>query len=115
MDDLLFYNRALSEREVLSFNRNDGVVLDVEMVDNSIQKQSLEITVYPNPVSDYMNIAGLPDDFAGTVEFYNVEGKLLMSETTIPKRINIRTLRPGNYFLIIKGEELLSKHHIVKN
>ncbi len=70
--------------------------------DNFIEKN---ITVYPNPSSNYLTIFGINDK--KLISIYNLEGKKILARTHDPKeRINVSELNPGVYILKI-GETTL--------
>jgi len=68
------------------------------------------IAIYPNPVSDILNIS-MKITKEEKVEIYNMEGRKII-ETTIGKgknTINVSHLEIGNYILKIKGLEISTK------
>lgn len=68
------------------------------------------IAVYPNPVSDLLNVS-LKLNKEESVEIYNMEGRKVM-ETTIANgrnAINVSHLTVGDYILKIKGLEISTK------
>ncbi|WP_051289407.1 T9SS type A sorting domain-containing protein [Chryseobacterium daeguense] len=68
------------------------------------------IAIYPNPVSDILNIS-MKISKEEKVEIYNMEGRKVM-ETTIDKgknTISVSHLQVGDYILKIKGLELSTK------
>ncbi|MET3537832.1 T9SS type A sorting domain-containing protein [Chryseobacterium limigenitum] len=68
------------------------------------------IAVYPNPVTDILNIS-LKVNKEEKVEIYNMEGRKVL-ETTInngKNTINVSHLQTGDYILNIKGIELSTK------
>jgi hypothetical protein len=77
-------------------------------VDDASKKEI--ITIYPNPVSDVLNIS-MKITKEEKVEIYNMEGRKIM-ETTIGKgknSINVSHLQIGDYILKIKGLEISTK------
>jgi hypothetical protein len=68
------------------------------------------VSVYPNPVSDILNIS-LKGSKEENVEIYNMEGRKVM-ETKIgngKSSINVSNLQTGNYILVIKDISLSTK------
>lgn len=79
---------------------------------------STNITVFPNPVSDYLNVSGLSASPGTIPEYYiyNTTGKIIAFGTIKLNQINIQELSPGNYILVIKNENEFSKGTIfIKN
>lgn len=91
---------------------NTGYVLPVyncELSVNETSKKDL-IAIYPNPVSDMLNIS-VKISKDEKVEIYNMEGRKVL-ETTISKgknTVNVSNLPTGNYILSIKGINVSSK------
>lgn len=82
---------------ILSFTTlSNGVCI---LAVNEIQKNS-EINIYPNPVSDILNISGisLETDF----EIYNAIGQKVSLGKTLDKKINVQHLIKGVYFIQLK-------------
>lgn len=76
---------------------------------DDLSKKEL-ITIYPNPVSDVLNIS-MKISKEEKVEIYNMEGRKVL-ETTInngKNQINVSNLQTGDYILNIKGIELTTK------
>ena len=91
---------------------NTGYVLpayNCELSVNETSKKDL-IAIYPNPVSDILNIS-VKISKDEKVEIYNMEGRKVL-ETTIGKgknTVNVTNLPTGNYILSIKGINVSSK------
>ena len=62
------------------------------------------IVIYPNPVTDELTVKGLGQE--ATVELYDLSGQLIKRYPTSQplERLDVRTLRPGGYFLRVFGE-----------
>jgi hypothetical protein len=56
------------------------------------------IQIFPNPVSDFIQISGISD--GQIIQIYNIDGRLIKSETFAPK-VNVSQLTPGVYILKI--------------
>lgn len=68
------------------------------------------ISVYPNPVSDYLNVS-LKFTKDEKAQIFNIEGRMIL-ETTLgkdKKQINVSGLQTGDYILTIKGMNISSK------
>ncbi|WP_062700030.1 T9SS type A sorting domain-containing protein [Chryseobacterium indologenes] len=69
-----------------------------------------QISVYPNPVSDILNVS-LKGNKEQKAEIYNMEGRKVMDATVGNGRsqINVSALQTGNYILTIKELEISTK------
>ncbi|AZB23780.1 MULTISPECIES: T9SS type A sorting domain-containing protein [Chryseobacterium] len=63
------------------------------------------IQIFPNPVSDFIQISGISD--GQIIQIYNIDGRLIKSETFAPK-VNVSQLTPGVYILKINTREFKS-------
>ncbi|MBO7482229.1 MAG: T9SS type A sorting domain-containing protein, partial [Bacteroidales bacterium] len=80
--------------------------------------EQLAIYVYPNPADEELNILlnSLPNGRT-TIEFYDVAGRLLMSQeiTSTNARIDISSLSQGVYMCrIVNGDNVIARDRIVK-
>jgi hypothetical protein len=70
---------------------------------NGIAKD--EIKIFPNPATQYINIAVQNDDIdIQQIEILNMNGQLIMKETNV-EQINVSTLRSGLYIIRITDFE----------
>jgi len=82
-------------------NQSGGVVLYTQNNNNSIAESQLEnstIKVYPNPISDFLNI----ESIAGQqIDLYTLQGNLMQSFTIGSglTKIDLRNLSSGVYYL----------------
>jgi hypothetical protein len=84
---------------------------------NEIKEISKNITVYPNPASEFLNISGY-NNLALNMEIYDVTGKLAMKESIngIKTRVDISTLPNGIYIYQLnttEGENVKSSRFTV--
>ncbi|GEN76474.1 hypothetical protein CHA01nite_22140 [Chryseobacterium hagamense] len=69
------------------------------------------ISVYPNPASDVLNISGIE----GTeFEIYNAAGQLMHKGKIADKTINVRDLVKGVYFIQIRNKDHVTKLKFIK-
>ena len=95
VDDLKIYNRALSDSEVTSlFTTNT-------LSSTNFAQNNLEVVLYPNPVSDILNIETALD--LKSVEVYNIQGQKVMSSNQ--KQINVADLAAGMYMIRIEDAD----------
>jgi hypothetical protein len=66
---------------------------------------SPEITIYPNPVSDFLTVQTV-QNLAGTIEIYDMNGRRLASKLMQGpvEKMDIQALVSGSYLLIFKNE-----------
>jgi PKD repeat protein len=79
------------------------------------EKQINTISIYPNPVSDLLNISG---EFKGSVQISNSLGVLIKAISIQEKltQINVNDLNPGPYFLsFINQGAVVKSVKIIKN
>jgi hypothetical protein len=75
---------------------------------NGMKIHSLEsdMKIYPNPVSDYLNIEK-SDNNVLPVMIYDMNGNLMLNESVTGNEINVQSLSPGIY--ILKVDESIFK------
>lgn len=71
-----------------------------------------EIAVFPNPVSDILNISGITSD--SDFEIYNAAGQKVSKGKTKNKTVNVNHLLKGVYFIQIKEKETPVKLKFIK-
>lgn len=69
--------------------------------------ETINLSVYPNPAVDIIRISGMVNTGQLTIEIYNAQGQLVLSQTfdSSDLEIDIRNLKPGLYFV-----KQISKH-----
>ncbi len=96
--------------------RGEKVVLTFKVI---VKDPSQPVTVYPNPVVDYVNVATL-DPMETEIVIYSSTGTLMVATTPTevsalqPATIDMRTYAPGVYTMLVRfgGEEY--KETVVK-
>jgi hypothetical protein len=78
--------------------------------DDSISKS--EMAIFPNPVSDILNISGVASDVG--FEIYNAAGQKVNEGRTKNKTVNVSHLIKGVYFIQIKEKENSVKLKFIK-
>jgi pyruvate formate-lyase activating enzyme-like uncharacterized protein len=95
--------------------RGESVTFDFKV---QVKDPSKPLSVYPNPVTDYVNVGTL--DMAETnIRIYSSTGKLVHEETSQvsgvePARIDMRECAPGTYSLQVTFGGKEYKQNIVK-
>jgi len=103
IDDVIVFDYAL--------NREDVNVLFVQGTTSLPQLENdYTISVYPNPVIDIINLS-IPIEFDKdkilTISILDISGREVLKfiRDTDQPSINVRTLQPGLYFLMIKSQD----------
>jgi hypothetical protein len=71
------------------------------------------VTLWPNPVSDHLNIS-YNNEINATYRICSDFGQILQEGTISEKRINIQNLNSGHYIISIKAQELNLVHSFIK-
>jgi hypothetical protein len=73
-----------------------------------------EVLLYPNPVSDLLNIEAEED--VSKVEIYSITGQLVQTQYGLDKQmqIDVKKLNPGLYILAIESADEIIKQKFVK-
>ena len=77
------------------------------------------ITVYPNPVSEEVNveISGYDENMVGSITIFDQSGRLIISQPQISIRnsFNMSRYSKGIYFMVIRIGENQTKYTIIRN
>ncbi len=94
----------------------DDIKLDAISSNNSSKIKISDIEIYPNPISDLINIKGL--EKGNAIKIFSADGKLILSVTASKSihKININKLSKGLYILSVIKENTppISKKFIKK-
>ncbi len=79
------------------------------LISNNIQELSQEITVYPNPVNDYVHIRS--ENNIEAIRVLDLSGKEVLSEIQLSSEIDVRHLESGSYIIefTLESEQVLKK------
>jgi hypothetical protein len=113
-----FYGHAINDPWPTPFN-SSGIDLDAigvihqDMSSVKENDRSVTINIYPNPCSSYVYISPTNSE---KITLLDVNGRILNeiipdNETTM---IDMRSFRPGVYFLRITGKNGIVYHKIIK-
>lgn len=72
--------------------------------------------IYPNPASEYVFISSATSHEIAELSIYNATGQKIMEEMfngAQQKRLDVSTLKTGNYFIVLYGENLLETHPLM--
>ena len=91
-DDLKIYNYALNATEVSNLYNNNTLTSE------NFNTNNLEVSLYPNPVCDILNIE-IENDIQ-SIEIYNIQGQRVLSSNQ--NQINVSDLASGMYLVRIQ-------------
>lgn len=105
-DDLKIYNTALSQTEITNLYTNNT------LSSSNFSQNNLEVSLYPNPVRDILNIE-IKNDIQ-SIEIYNIQGQKVLSSNQ--KQINVSDLAAGMYMVRIQDVEknITTKKIVIK-
>lgn len=90
-----------------------------EVITLGIQEQLLErqFALYPNPISDIINISFPKNIYDADLEIYNVFGKKVFEEkiASSDASVHLENLSTGMYIVTIRSEKLTNSFKVVKN
>ncbi len=74
------------------------------------QLEMLEIDLFPNPVAqgDLVNLKNIGNDVE-SISVYSSAGQLVLSPQTSAKSLATNDLQPGHYFLVVQGQNSVSR------
>lgn len=88
-------------------------VMDTPLSSSEFKKEN--ISLYPNPVVDELNIDTSSDIMISTIEITDVNGRLIYVQKNDNKKIQVDNLKEGVYFVKIKTESFDYVAKIIKN
>ncbi|NLA25294.1 MAG: T9SS type A sorting domain-containing protein, partial [Bacteroidales bacterium] len=99
-----------------NYSKKIGItIVDTDVSSPEILSNS-EISIYPNPASEYLNIE-LNQYLTDEVQIYDISGKLLISKAINSNhtQINIADLEQGMYILnVLKSDRKIASLRFVK-
>lgn len=115
-----FLGDGMSNHEVFFIDDNDPQCFDsvsftaLDCQTNGLLEMNREIKIYPNPAENILTLQGEGLFLNPEIKIYNMIGKLVLQEKINSRNLDVSSLEPGNYYLILdtgKGE-LLRKNFI---
>lgn len=79
------------------------------LTSNNLEIGKTELTISPNPASEYLNITNVSSFRPGTLKVFNISGKEIKS-VGYTDQLSISDLRPGSYLLVLESKE----HRVVR-
>jgi hypothetical protein len=80
----------------------------------SVDEWSSVLSIFPNPVSDFLNIA-FPESMAGDIVLVNQQGQVVVRANRSDRVLDLRQLERGIYVVRIQTENEIILHKIIKN
>jgi len=116
IDEFKIYSRALSDAEIaagVNMNRTAALALPVN---GAGKGSSRNVLVYPNPVTDVVNVKVSGGEAGAVIRIYNHNGMLVKTllMTGPAEAIPVRGLAAGMYYLQINTRGVITVKKIVK-
>lgn len=80
---------------------------------SEISNDKAELTIYPNPVKEVLNIQS--KNQIVKAEIYDTNGRILISASLKGNSINVSELSKGNYIIKLSSKDKTSVHKFIKN
>lgn len=95
---------------------SDEVTITVDDCSLVIEGSSSELTWYPNPVQEVINLE-LNNSIIKNVVIYDLQGKIVFSENilTSQSRLNVSGLSTGTYLIFVETEQETVNWRFIKN
>lgn len=93
------YNVVLTITDDQDKKATDSLEIVVDIVSNTTYTGASDISIYPNPVVDYLTVEGSNADF----RIVSVIGEVVMTGKVEDKSIDLTALSPGMYILNIEN------------
>jgi pectate lyase len=87
---------------------------DTSMSDGVSGLKKQNVALYPNPVTDVLNIDVLNGATIEKVTVYNIFGQLVKTSTTNQNTINVSELASGNYLVKVQTNEGIIQQKVIK-
>ncbi len=72
---------------------------------NQLPSEELKVTLYPNPIRDFLKVSIENKNLYNyTYSIYNLQGRLMQTDHTLPARINLSNLSTGIYIIHIQDK-----------
>jgi len=93
------------------FEDYNVIVTDV-LGTNDVANPKNDIQIYPNPVSDVLNITNVSDK--ATFKIYSAAGQLVQSGNINNKQVNVSSLIKGAYVITIEDKNISKNNKFIK-
>jgi hypothetical protein len=99
LDKFFIYSKALTKKEINVIKDQHERVFTLPLAVADFNSQNnLEVSLYPNPVRDILNIE--TDTEIKSVDIYNLQGQKI--KTALSKQVNVSDLSAGIYMVRIE-------------
>ena len=98
LDKFFIYSKALTKKEINVIKDQHERVFTLPLAVADFNQSNLEVSLYPNPVRDILNIE-IENDIQ-SIEIYNIQGQKVISSNQ--KQINVSDLAAGMYMVRIQ-------------
>ena len=71
-----------------------------------------DLIIYPNPVTDYLQIKGIRSNSSTNYIIYNVKGVVVKNTNKLP--IDVQNLSSGTYILKFSGDDIIESRRFIK-
>ena len=121
---------SLGNMQILNETENDQFAInDIQHIRfsnllsrlNNKTKPSFQLTVFPNPTEGVLSIVTPSEDYFSSafhISIFSVEGRVVQTSTHQPDEtqieLDVSSIPPGLYYLIIKHNENISSETFVK-
>ncbi len=115
---VFWYKKSVYPLMIINFGSNNftaptSVFFDGDAISTKIDEFDNNISIYPNPTSDLINISGI---YNAHIMLYDIDGKMIYSEKIEKNKtsINLSNINNGIYILrIIENNKIINKQIII--
>jgi len=72
------------------------------------------ISIYPNPVTDVLNIELIYNSEISSIQIFDITGKLVLSQVGSTPQMDVSSINAGVYFVKISSEDVVSVKKMIK-
>ena len=88
----------------------DDIRVEIEDPASINELTDVQITTFPNPSSDYIEVYG--SQFFNSFKIVSLTGEVILSSTIA--KIDIRSLHAGHYFIVAEGSDIVGRSAFIK-
>ena len=112
LDKFFIYSKALTKKEINVIKDQHERVFTLPLAVADFNQSNLEVSLYPNPVRDILNIE-IENDIQ-SIEIYNIQGQKVLSSNQ--NQINVSDLASGMYLVRIQDidNNIATKKIVIK-
>lgn len=99
---------------------NPSINTSIEIIEGSTlttdEFNSTNLTIYPNPTSNYVMVNSPNNTAYVTFEVYDITGKVVIAQQALntSKQIDLKSLTSGIYFIHLEVDDKIQIHKIIK-